>query len=168
MVLPPWVTRPPEKAGHPQHGKLSADQWRFFCTINLPITLIRLWGSKDPDSRGYKMLENFLDLVTAVELASMLTTSEQRIDDYQSRMHRYITTMKDLYPDAPIPPNYHIALHIPDTMRGYGPVPGYRSWFTERFNFTLQNVNTNGHSGGCLIVAPSISTTNHVWAFRRA
>ncbi|KAJ3547089.1 hypothetical protein NMY22_g1789 [Coprinellus aureogranulatus] len=147
MVLPPWVSRAPAKAGHPEHGKLSADQWRVLCTINLPVTLIRLWGTQDPQSRWYKMLRNFLDLVTAVEIASRTSITENDIKEYERLMHRYLTDLKELYQDASISPNHHIALHLGDIMRNFGPTPEYRAFFMERCNFTLQSVNTNRQSG---------------------
>lgn len=145
MVLPPWISAPPARAGHTDHGKLSADQWRVLCTVNLPITLIRLWGSEDEDSRWKKMLDNFLDMVVAVEIASLVVISEELIQEYEHRMHRYLVTLKDLYKDAPICPNQHNALHLGDHMRGFGPSPGFRIFGTERFNQNLQRVNTNHH-----------------------
>lgn len=151
MVLPPWISAPPARAGHTDHGKLSADQWRVLCTVSLPITLIRLWGTEDEDSRWRKMLDNFLDLVTAVEIASLLVISEELIQEYEFRMHRYLTTLQEIYQDAPVCQNQHTALHLGDHMRGYGPGPGFRIFGTERFNYTLQSVNTNHHFSECVL-----------------
>lgn len=145
MVLPPWISAPPARAGHTDFGKLSADQWRVLCTVNLPITLIRLWGTEEVGSRWREMLDNFLDLVVAVEIASLLVISEDLISEYKQRIYRYLTTLQKLYKDAPVCPNQHNALHLPDHMRGFGPTPGFRIFGTERFNYTLQNVNTNYH-----------------------
>lgn len=49
MELPAWVNRAPAAFGTTQHGKLSADQWRTVGTINLPVTLIRTWGTELPE-----------------------------------------------------------------------------------------------------------------------
>ncbi len=61
MELPTCVTPAPANIGVPKAGKLTADQWRTACTINLVITLIRLWGMKSHDDRHYHMLANFMD-----------------------------------------------------------------------------------------------------------
>jgi hypothetical protein len=45
--LPSWVTDVPHNWGTATRGKLSANNWRVICTMHLPITLIRLWGSND-------------------------------------------------------------------------------------------------------------------------
>ncbi|KAJ3525407.1 hypothetical protein NMY22_g10593 [Coprinellus aureogranulatus] len=110
MVLSPWISAPPVRAGHTSHGKLSADQWRVLCTVNLPVTLIRLWG-RQPRTRWYQMLENFLELVVAVEIASMVVVSEELIVEYEKRMQGYLNGLLVLYPDAPVVPNHHISPH---------------------------------------------------------
>jgi hypothetical protein len=93
------------------------------------------------------MLTNFLDLVTAVEIGSKLSVTSRDIEEYEKHMHSYLTTMVELYPDAPVTPNHHIALHGGDGMRRFGPTPEYRAFGAERFNLNLQRVNTNGHTG---------------------
>jgi hypothetical protein len=65
MILPPWVSAPPHRAGHTSHRKLSADQGQVLSTMNLPITLICLWGNQ-PGTRQYKMLDNFLDWIAGM------------------------------------------------------------------------------------------------------
>jgi hypothetical protein len=70
--LPSWISPAPHNWGTPTRGKLSADNWRVVCTIHLPITLIWLW--RDETGRKRQLLENFMDLVTAVRLASILGT----------------------------------------------------------------------------------------------
>lgn len=143
-TVPSWVSPVPKNAGTKQHGKLSADQWRTLCTIHLPITLIRIWGQKNEGSRERRMLDNFLDLVTAVEVAGMLITSDAHIAEYQRAILRYLRTMQDLYKDAPFKPNHHLAIHVGDTiLPQFGPLHPIRAFHTERNNFTLQMENTN-------------------------
>ncbi|RXW12219.1 hypothetical protein EST38_g13635 [Candolleomyces aberdarensis] len=86
MVLPRWVNPAPIRAGQKSHGKLSADQWQSFCGIHLIVTLIRLWGRQPKQSRWYDMLTNFLDLVRAVEISSLLVTSQEHISAYKTYM----------------------------------------------------------------------------------
>lgn len=147
IVLPSWVDPTPVGAGHKAHGKLSADQWRSFCTIHLVITLIRLWGNLSPDTRHYQMLANYLDLVNAVEIAGLLVTSPQHVSAYRLHMTRYLTVMKRLYKEAVIVPNHHFALHIPDFMALWGPAAQTRGFGFERFNYFLQQIRTNKRFG---------------------
>ncbi|KAJ4492031.1 hypothetical protein C8J55DRAFT_556318 [Lentinula edodes] len=73
-----WMDAAPNRPGEKSHGSFTADQWRTFCTINLPITLVRLWGPLPQDERKYAILVNFMHLVTAVRLANMRPYLDQR------------------------------------------------------------------------------------------
>lgn len=146
-MLPRWVDPAPIGVGRKKRGKLSADQWRSFCTIHLVFTLIRLWGREPEGSRWYDMLTNFLDLVRAVETGSMLVTSPDHRAAYETFMTRYLIQMKDLYKEAAIVPNHHLSLHVPDYLEIWGPSPQTRGFGWERFNFNLQQINTNKRFG---------------------
>lgn len=93
------------------------------------------------------MLNNFIDLVTAVEVGSMLVTSEEHIKLYDRMMTRYLDTLKTLYKEARIAPNHHLALHIGDFLRIFGPVHAWRAFALERYNYMLQQMNTNNKFG---------------------
>ena len=69
--LPSWVMGVPHNWGTATHGKLSANNWRVICTVHLPITLIRLWGGDDAPKDWKCKLENFMDLVCAVQIANL-------------------------------------------------------------------------------------------------
>ncbi|KAI0323532.1 hypothetical protein GY45DRAFT_1264415 [Cubamyces sp. BRFM 1775] len=145
IEVPSWVNPPPVAFGTAQHGKLSADQWRSLCTINLPITLIRTWGMQE--ERRVRMLKNFLDLVEAVERFGVLETDERNISTAESLMHRYLEGVKELYHGAKIQPNHHLALHIGIFLRLFGPVHSWRAFAFERFNYFLQTLNSNMQFG---------------------
>ncbi|KAF6745571.1 hypothetical protein DFP72DRAFT_824306 [Ephemerocybe angulata] len=159
--LPRWVDPAPLRVGQKKQGKLSADQWRSFCTIHLVISLIRIWGNLEPDSRWHQMLTNFLDLVTAVELASMLVTSPEHISAYSNSMTRYLVTMKSLYKEAVVAPNHHFALHIPDYLKLWGPSPQTRGFGFERFNYFLQQIKTNRRFGMAEYPLPFFQKLTH-------
>ena len=143
--IPSWVNPAPVNWGTTSRGKLSADQWKTICTINLPITLIRLWGREV--SRKHDMLSNFIDLVTTIQLLNMCFTSEDLISHYEDCILRYLRELKSLYKHAKIKPIHHTALHIPDFMRFFGPVHSYHSQAFERYNNLLQKQNTNQKFG---------------------
>ena len=147
IFLPSWIIPPPSNFGSTVRGKLSADNWRTLCSINLPITLIRLWGDAEPGTRQRQMLDNFMDLVSAVEVGSMLMTSENHVQLYERSLHRYLRTFKELYKEARFTPNHHLALHVPNFLRFFGPVHAWRAFALERYNYLLQRTNTNKKFG---------------------
>ncbi|KAF7771841.1 hypothetical protein Agabi119p4_6152 [Agaricus bisporus var. burnettii] len=142
-IVPSWVPRGPKNPGSTKQGKLHADQWRSFCTINLVITLVRLWGSEPKDSRERLMLTNFLHLVSAVKYASLRVVTEESIIAYEFNIRAYLRTLLELYPGTELVPNQHMALHFGDQLRRFGPTHGWRCFAFERFNYLLQQVQTN-------------------------
>lgn len=152
IILPSWVSRVPRRIG--SSGKatglgLGADEWRTLCSIHLTTTLIYLWGTSPEDSRDFKLLTNFMDLVTAVKLATKrITTSETR-DKCRYYIHHYLTTMLELFPGASIRPNQHMILHLPDVLEALGPAPSIWCFGFERANYILQQTATNNKMGGC-------------------
>ena len=96
------------------------------------------------------MLDNFVDLVRAIEIAGMLVTSDAHIAEYQRSILRYLRTMQELYKDAPFKPNHHLSVHVGDTvLPEFGPLHPIRAFHTERNNFMLQMENTNMKFGEC-------------------
>ncbi|GBE86757.1 hypothetical protein SCP_0906380 [Sparassis crispa] len=142
VVLPSTLTPPPRRPGT-SSGKLEADELRTFCTINLTISLIWAWGSKPSDSREYRMLQNFMDLITAVKLASLRTMTSERITRYRRHMHRYLRTLLELFPGTTISPNQHNSLHLPEHLERFGPTHSIRAFSFERNNGDLQTILTN-------------------------
>ena len=66
--LPSWMSPAPRNWGTATRGKLTADQWKVVATVHLPLTLIRLWGTKE--GRYFLLLCNFMDLSAAIQLAN--------------------------------------------------------------------------------------------------
>lgn len=149
--LPTWVSRAPKALGSTAQGKLSADQWRAACTINMTITLIRLWGRKNGTVKA--MLDNYMDLVTAVELGCMLVISPSHISQYDFYMQRYLENFKELYKTLRLVPSHHISLHLGEFLCSFGPVHAWRAFAFERYNYLLQRENTNGKFGEQLLIS---------------
>ena len=137
----------PKDIGNISHGKLSADEWRMTATVHLVITLIRLWGHHDVGVRKRQMLDNYMQLVQAVNIAGSLRISEEDIKEYESSLLSYLRGLKDMYKEATIKPNHHIAYHLSEFLRRFGPVHAWRSFAFERFNYLLQNTSTNKKTG---------------------
>jgi hypothetical protein len=150
---PTWLARAPKNFGSKTHGKLKADQWRTVCLVNLPITLIRLWGWAGCPERDQNILKNFLALVTAVRWATFRTTSAHHIDVVEKQMRLYLDTLVELFPDYSLRPNNHLSLHLAECLRSFGPVHGWWAFPFERYNGILQRFNTNNKLGAAIIVS---------------
>ncbi|KAA1480108.1 hypothetical protein DENSPDRAFT_789966, partial [Dentipellis sp. KUC8613] len=131
-VLPSWVSMAPRDWGTTKRGKLSANNWRVIATIHLPITLIRLWGDTNATARQQNMLDNFIDLMYAVQLANLREVSLEHIALYQKYMRRYLEGYKSLYKDTRIKPIHHVAQHIDDFLFLFGPNHAHSAPFYER------------------------------------
>ena len=141
MELPSWITPAPKGFGTTEYGKLSANQWHTVCTVVLPVALVWTWGGQE--GRKAEMLANFMDLVSAVVIASLLETSGKYIDLFKDYMLRYLRKMKELYKEVSVKPNHHFALHLPEFMALFAPVHSWRAFAFERFNYLLQKITTN-------------------------
>ena len=140
--LPSWMERPPKNFGSASHGKLKADQWRTVCTVSLVITLCRLWGSSTASPRQRLLLDNFLSLVRAVDLATRRSTSRDRIDKFDRYMLNYLTSLRALF-DHQLVPNHHLSLHLKECLLLFGPVHGWWAFPFERAIGQLQRLSTN-------------------------
>ncbi|KIY62282.1 hypothetical protein CYLTODRAFT_320920, partial [Cylindrobasidium torrendii FP15055 ss-10] len=151
--LPPFAGSPPAQLGSKKGGKLKADQWRVLCTHHLVYTLIRLWGpfrtSTIPEEvRKYQMLQNYLDLIEAVKLATSPTQTEASIQQYEATIERYLRRLLELYPGTSLVPNHHLAhAHYGPLLRNFGPDHAWRCWAFERYNGILKRFKTNKRHG---------------------
>jgi len=143
--LPSWMSSAPSNWGTAARGKLTADQWMVVCTVHLPITLIRIWGTLQ--DRRFALLCNFMDLTSSVQLADQRAVNEQIIRDSEMLMSRYLTTMKTLFKDTKIQPIHHSALHAGDFLRLFGPNHSVRAFGGERYLEVLGLQNVNNKSG---------------------
>lgn len=146
-VLPSEVSAAPRNIGVSGLTP-GANDWRTFCTINLPITLIYWWGTKPNGSREFALLENFMDLVTAVKLATYRTVTAERLAQYREHMLRYLETLLILFPGTTLSPYQHMSLHLPEVLERLGPAQAIWCFAFERANFILQQINTNNKIGG--------------------
>ncbi|KAI0706040.1 hypothetical protein C8T65DRAFT_577464 [Cerioporus squamosus] len=143
--LPGWMQRVPKNFGSPSHGKLKADQWRTGCLVNLVITLTRLWGRPSATPRQKILLDNFLNLVRAIDLATKRSMDEDRIAKFDNYMHHYLTGLCDTF-KHPLVPNHHLSLHLRECLELFGPVHAWWAFPFERFNGIIQHLNTNSKS----------------------
>ena len=151
-LLPSWISPAPHNWGTTKRGKLSADNWRVVCTIHLVVTLIWLW--RDETGRKRQLLENFMDLVTAVRLANMWLSSPDQPDAYDEHIFRYVQALPSLFPHRSLRPVHHAALHIGDGLQRFGPVHSHTASHYERHIAFLHRITINNKVGEYMHLAP--------------
>ena len=145
--MPGWLPPAPFHIGDGKHGKLTADQWRTFCNVHLVISLIRLWGSTPEDSREYKMLVNFMQLIAAIKAATTRSISLENIQIYKENMLLYLRGVKELFPGVAFSQNQHLSCHLSTMLEDYGPTHSWRAFAVEHFNYIMQQTHTNNKFG---------------------
>ncbi|KAI1782406.1 hypothetical protein LXA43DRAFT_905901 [Ganoderma leucocontextum] len=142
IVVPSWIEKPPSNFGSSMHGKLKADQWRTVCTIHMIITLVRLWGIASATDAERSVLNNFVQLVIAVDAATRRSMSPSRVTLFDDNMEAYVKGLRSIYKHTLVP-NHHLSLHLRQCLLLFGPVRGWWSYPFERYNGLLQRLNTN-------------------------
>ena len=143
--LPSWMSPAPHNWGAAARGKLTADQWMVVCTVHLPVTLIGLWGNLS--DRRFDLLCNFMDLTSAVQLATQRSITTQMIVDHEMLIMRYLKGMKQLFKGSKVQPIHHAALHTGDFLRLFGPTHAVQAFGGERLLEVLGLQNANNKSG---------------------
>ncbi|KAI0647287.1 hypothetical protein C8Q79DRAFT_1000243 [Trametes meyenii] len=144
MFLPSWIERPPANFSSAAHGKLKADHWRTVCTVSMVITLVRLWSSSGSTAGDRRVLDNFVHLIIAVDLAARRSMDPERARLFDYHMTEYLRTLRELF-DHNLVPNHHLALHLTTCLLLFGPVRGWWGYPFERYNGIIQRLNTNNH-----------------------
>lgn len=158
MVTPSWSTSVPINLGRPAHGKLKADQWRIIGSTYLPATLIRLWSQADeehqPESEKRREYLDFtMTLLSAINIATSRVTSVANSEEYENLMFKYRKQLRELFPNYSAKPNHHIAMHLGEYLRMYGPVYGWWTFPFERLIGTLQRISTNYKPGAVALIS---------------
>ncbi len=156
IQLPGWVSSVSREWS--TTSELSADQTRVLCTIHLPITLIRLWHNAD--DRMKALLANFMDLINAVRVANMRTTSPGDVESYTTYMHRYMVEVQKLYKDEGIKPHQHAALHVGTMLEWFGPVHAHSAPYYERYINFMHRAQINRKPSKTSIIRLYITLNN--------
>ena len=147
-MLPSELSPAPARIGSPGQGTISADEWRTFCTVNLVVTLVYLWGSLPEATRESRILHNFMDLIAAIEIASSRSITHGDTWEVQRRMYTYLQGILELFPGTTIGPYQHMCLgHLSQVLLNLGPAHGIWCFAFERANFVLQKIKTNNRIG---------------------
>ncbi|KAE9385908.1 hypothetical protein BT96DRAFT_840098, partial [Gymnopus androsaceus JB14] len=146
-TFPSWMSPAPSQWGLARTGKLGGDEWKVVVSIHLVVTLIRLWSREAEESRKYKMLTNFVDLVKAGHILLLRGTTAELRAEYDLYIERYLREVLALYPDVNLAPNHHYSLHMSEFLESMGPGHPRSTPVFERTNHKLQLINKNRHAG---------------------
>ena len=128
MIKPSWVTSVPTTLSS-SGPKLKSDQWRTIGSLYLPVTLTRLWSQVNPgDAKSIlrrELLHLTMILLSAISIATSRTTSDVNATAYLEHMVAYRQELQRLFPDFACRPNFHMAMHISEFLRQYGPAHGW-------------------------------------------
>jgi len=160
-ILPSWLSPVPREVGTPSAGKLTADQWRTFCTVHLVVSLIPLWATRSPGDYHRDILVNFLHLVNFTNLLHRRTLNPQRIEAIERENYAYLTGIRRLYPEFDLVPKHHMSLHLRPMLEGFGPVHGWRTFAFERLNQLFQSIPTNSLLGTYGLTLSSLMLNAH-------
>jgi len=154
-ATPSWINSVPYNFGDAAAGVIKADEWRTLSTIYLPLALVSIWGegtshpSTDIAAQLRRVLDHSMALVCAITLACTKTTSLARATAFRDYLATYIKNLQDILPGATHRPNQHMAMHIYDFLRLFGPVYSWWCFPFERLIGQLQRM-TNNHKFGKL------------------
>lgn len=169
MITPSWLTSVPVNLGCASHGKLKADQWRVLGTTYLPITLIRLWGTKSTpldarQARCRQLLHITIAMLSAVVLATSRKATVANAYCYRDLIVVYMKGLLDLFPDYKCRPNLHMSLHLYQFILDFGPPHGWWTFPFERLIGLLERMPHNGKIGtssfsSCLLLVMTDTST---------
>ncbi|MBW0478120.1 hypothetical protein O181_017835 [Austropuccinia psidii MF-1] len=143
--VPTTIKRAPPILGKASHGRLKADELRHLFTIQLPLTLPVYWASGDPIKRS--LFQNFAHLVSLVNIAMKRSITNNLISQYRTHINAYLSSSLFLFPDTPLAPNHHMAVHLADCLEKWGPSRAWWSFSMERLMGSLVKASTNNQIG---------------------
>jgi hypothetical protein len=126
--LPSDLGRIPPKIaiGNEGFSNLTADQWKTFIMI---YSTTILWDMLDDKDR--KILGHF---VRACNILVTRFITEDDLKEAQERLRDMAYLIENVYGPEFITSNIHLALHIPDCCRDYGPIYSFWLFPLERLN----------------------------------
>ena len=109
-------------------------------TIYLPIALISIWGQETSHASPaiaeslWKALKQTMALVSAVSLAYSHTMTPDQMTAYHEKILTWIANLQVIHPTAEHCINEHMAVHIFDFLKLFGPI---HSWWCFPFEHLI-------------------------------
>ena len=119
---PSWMAPILHNVGATAAGTLKADKWWSVFIIYLLITLILLFWQLDSFKQQRDILDYTMLLVCTMLLACKCTMTSRCIEHYQENLCAYIHLPPLLYLNLNCESIHHMAFHIYDFLKLFGPV----------------------------------------------
>ncbi|KAH9064937.1 hypothetical protein EDB87DRAFT_1556088 [Lactarius vividus] len=144
-TLPSWCSPAPPQIGDKSQGKIPADGRCIFCTVNLIMTLGRLWGSQPANSHKKQLFVNFCDFIAVTKIAARRSVTMARAEEFRDLMLKYLSGLDKLFPMIRLVLYHHLIIHM--ILSHFGPTTVWRWWVFKQYNHMLQNIETNRRFG---------------------
>lgn len=114
---------------------------------------MKRWYASDPntldeqDKVRHDLAVITMELACAIRHGISYRIEERHITSFGEHMLAYLKGIRRILPGQSLLPSHHNALHIPDFLRRFGPMPGWWMFPFERVIGLLQKVKTNGKIG---------------------
>ena len=118
-----------------EFSNLTADQWKNFALIYAKPCL---WDLLPPDS--YESICMLCEIVQIIVQPSLTDADISRLDDLLKSHHQ---CFQNIYGRFKVTVNYHMALHIVDMIKDFGPPHAFWYFSFERMNGVLSGLPTS-------------------------
>ncbi|KIK18120.1 hypothetical protein PISMIDRAFT_110046 [Pisolithus microcarpus 441] len=129
-TIPSWLRSVPKNFGEVKAGTLKADEWHTLATIYLQLALVSLWGE-----------------VSAIRIACSHSMTQSHIMAYRTCITTWLSTLLNTLPAAKPRPNCHMACHISNYPKLFGPVHSWWCFPFEHLIGHLQHLPINHKFG---------------------
>ena len=120
-----------------EFSKLTADQWKNFALI---YAIPYLWELLPPES--YESIRLLCEIVKIIVQPALTNADISRLDCLIKSHHQ---CFEKNYGRFEVSINYHMALHIPDMIKDFGPPHLFWCFSFERMNGVLSGLPNSNH-----------------------
>ena len=141
LIPPPKIGRIPRKIGS-QTGfsAITADEWKNWIIM---YSVYALDGILPPEDFHCWCL-----FVKACMLTCQLVITDEDIQHAHETLLQFCNEFQTLYGKECCTPNMHMACHLSDNLRDYGPLAAFWGYSFERYNGILESIKTSWDGPG--------------------
>lgn len=140
------MTRVPTTIGLAKGGKPKASEWLSFYTVYLVLSTIPE-KYESPLAECQIICTSLIQLVKITNNIFARTFSHEDGETLQQDLQSYRQHLHSHWKNVSIKPNIHMAQHLPEVARQFGPLPDTAAWTGEHSQGIMGNINKNNHKG---------------------
>ena len=131
MTPPPKIGRIPRKiCAQTGFSAITADEWKNWILLYSVYTLDRILPSQH--------FHCWCLFVKACMFICQLIITDEDIEQSHQILLQFCREFQDLYGKECCTPNMHMACHLRDNLKDYGPLAAFWAFSVERYNSTLK------------------------------